>query len=163
VIVSWRATPRRCARFCWQIARACDSSRGAACSSRIQRNAVWVHAGAVQDRRKRPDEAGAKVGRRRLADVPRRALPPLSTGWGEADPGGELPPFLNSRALLRCDDGQRVVGPMRGSHQTLCRLAQFGLGFDLPVVAAMRSSSERSSSSRSPIARRARSGRFSDA
>src|SRR3990172_6707449 len=74
-----------------------------------------------------------------LADVSEAGFPAGGVLAGsQADPGGELAAVLELPGVAHGgDDGKRRGGPDAADlHQALRRLAEFGLGFDLPVITA---------------------------
>src|SRR3989441_10054831 len=92
----------------------------------------------VQHRTCALHEQVSEIGIAALADVAEAGL--AASGVltrHQADPGGELPAVLEFACVAYGgDDGQGGGGPDAADlHQALRRLAESGLGFDLPVVA----------------------------
>ena len=97
-----------------------------------------MHAGAVQYRARALHEQVSEIGIAALADVPETGFPAGGVLAGrQADPGRELPAVLELPGVAHGgDNGKCRGGPDAADlHQALRRLAEPGLGFDLPVIA----------------------------
>jgi len=91
----------------------------------------------VQHRTCALHEQVSEIGITALADVAQGSCAGGVLTRHQADPGGELPAVFEFACVAHGgDDGQGSGGPDAADlHQALRRLAEFGLGFDLPVVA----------------------------